>query len=91
MIRTNIPKGSGVELFNGFVVLMSLNEVEVKGDGENVEKGFNLKQDISFRADGLMRSVILSGLMKVQPFEKTLAVQMNRHLRERGGTWMIAG
>ena len=75
MISTDIPKGSGVEFFNRFVVvLMSFNKVEVKGDGEDIQKRLNLEQDISFRADGFSRGVILSRMMKVQPTEKTLAV-----------------
>ena len=75
MISTNIPKGSRVEFFDRFVVvLVSFNKVEVKGDGKDIKKRLNLEQDISFRADGFSRCVILSRLMKVQTLEKSLAV-----------------
>ena len=75
MVSTNIPKSSGVEFVNRFVViLMTFDKVEVKGDGEDIKKRLNLEQDISFWADGFSRCVILSRLMKVQTLEKSLAV-----------------
>ena len=90
-ISLNVGKRRGVKLmYDLVIVLVAFHKFKRKGQGEDIEQGFNLHEDVTFRADGFMGSKILVFLMKMELGEKTLTIKMDGHLREWSWSRAIA-